>query len=83
MLQSLSQLLLLRFLLTFFVGFGTLVLVGELVIDAIIEVFIVEFFVSSVYFSYSDAEAKNDVFVFHEWRTDLNEPILFFYIGLP
>ena len=72
-----------RFFLAFFVGFGTLILVGELVINAIIEVFVVEFFVGSVYFSHSDAKAKNYVFVLHEWRTVLNEPVLFLYIGLP
>ena len=60
-----------------------LVLVSVLVVHAVVKVLIVELLVGAVKLPDANAEAQDDVLVFHKWRTDLNEARLLGGISLP
>ena len=52
-------------------------------VDAIVEVLIVELLIGSVKLSDPDAEAQHDIFVFHEGEAVLEEPALLVDVSLP
>ena len=59
-----------------------LLLVGELVVNSIIKVLIVELLICAVKFTHSDAKPQHDVFFLHHRRAVLRESSLLSWISL-
>ena len=75
--------MLLHFCLLLLFCLVALVLVGVLVVYAVVEVLIVELLIGAVKLPDANAEAQDNVLVFHKRRTDLNEARLLGGVTLP